>query len=123
MTIVVLIWLAVGGCLVDAFRRPAHFWAEADRDRGWWVSMLVVSFRVLPAIFIVPAYLMAVVPMSTSRASLSHSTDPFRKDATPTNRPRHPQPEEPLAVALRSHSCGEPLRPGARFCPGCGRPI
>lgn len=121
MTIVVLIWLAVGGCLVDALRRPAHFWAEADRDRAWWVSMLVVSLLVLPAVLIVPAYLVAVVPMSTSRASRDRSTDPFRKDATSTARPRSLEADAPLDVVLRSHTCGEPLRPGARFCPGCGQ--
>jgi hypothetical protein len=80
MTAILLVIYAVtGACLIDAIRRPMGQWAEADRDKSYWVTMLVVSaVLLLPAPFFVPAYVFGVLPHFSAQASRSPS--PFDKD-------------------------------------------
>ncbi len=57
LTIVFLL-VALGG-VIDAARRPAVAWVEADRNRGFWIIMMVF-FNVLGvvpyALFVVPRF-------------------------------------------------------------------
>jgi hypothetical protein len=63
--------------LLHAVSRPASSWAAADRDKTWWVAGLVFSMLfVLFALFIVPAYLLAVAPRLRSGDAVGN---PFLK--------------------------------------------
>jgi hypothetical protein len=56
MTMLLLL-LAAGAAFLDGFRRPSSQWIEADRNRGFWLGMIVV-LNVLG----VAAYLLFVLP-------------------------------------------------------------
>jgi len=53
----VLLILVAAVAFIDAVRRPASQWVEADRNRPFWLTMIVV----LNVIGVV-AYALAVVP-------------------------------------------------------------
>jgi predicted CDP-diglyceride synthetase/phosphatidate cytidylyltransferase len=61
--VLVLVWLATLAATIDAFRRPKARWVEADRNRGWWTTGLVMSCIILlPTIVFLPGYLFGCLP-------------------------------------------------------------
>ncbi|MBX3313760.1 MAG: hypothetical protein KF906_05505 [Actinobacteria bacterium] len=61
--IVAVAWVVSGICVFDAARRSAGEWAHADKDKGYWLMLLTVGgLFVLPAVVIVPCYLLGVLP-------------------------------------------------------------
>lgn len=75
--VVVLAYLALAMTLVDAFRRPDNAWAEADRQKGFWVAILGMSVFFIPmALVLIPAYLLGVLPRMSSNSEIP---DPYRK--------------------------------------------
>lgn len=79
MAVMITIWVVSGLCVLDAVRRTQAEWAEADRDKGYWVTSLVVSgVLALPALVFVPGYVFGVLPRFTSRGSASQH-NPFAK--------------------------------------------
>jgi Phospholipase_D-nuclease N-terminal len=53
----VLLILAAGAAFIDAVRRPASQWVEADRNKAFWLTMIVI----LNVVGVV-AYVITVVP-------------------------------------------------------------
>lgn len=65
-------------CFVDGVRRSAAQWLDADRAKTWWLVALAFSgWLCLPAVVVVPAYLIGVVPRFSPR--LAQGEDRFRK--------------------------------------------
>lgn len=80
MAVLIVICVLTGLCLIDAARRPTAQWAEADRDKGYWVTSLVMSgILVLPAVVLVPAYLIGVLPRFASTTQRERTPSPFAK--------------------------------------------
>jgi hypothetical protein len=52
-----LLILAAAAACVDAVRRPASQWVEADRNKAFWLTMIII-LNVVGAL----AYVIAVVP-------------------------------------------------------------
>lgn len=79
MELVIAIYVLTGLCLIDAARRSTAQWAEADRDKPYWIGSLAASgLFVLPAVVFVPAYLIGVVPRFGSHPRPGVH-DPFAK--------------------------------------------
>jgi len=53
----VLLILVAGGAFVDAVRRPASQWIEADRNKAFWLTMIVILNVIGVAVYVI-----AVVP-------------------------------------------------------------
>jgi hypothetical protein len=61
--IFMIIWVANLIFTFDAARHPATSWAAADRKKFFWVAMFVAGcFFFLPALVILPGYLIGVRP-------------------------------------------------------------
>jgi hypothetical protein len=57
--IVAVCWMVTIVAFIDAIRRPASDWASADRNRAFWLVMLVflnAIAAVCYALFIVPRF-------------------------------------------------------------------
>jgi hypothetical protein len=71
---VYLLWALSVLCAIDSVRRPQLQWIEADRNRSWWMPMLIVNAIVpVGSIFFVPAYVFGVVPRLSGRATSNSS--------------------------------------------------
>jgi hypothetical protein len=55
--LLVLFWVVTGAAFLDVCRRSSVEWVEADRNRAFWLVMLVV-LNIVGAVF----YLLLVVP-------------------------------------------------------------
>jgi hypothetical protein len=63
VNVVIVISYLVGGlALVHALTRPPSAWIEADRNKGFWVTMLIVLTLVGLGVVIGPIYGFMVVP-------------------------------------------------------------
>jgi hypothetical protein len=47
---------------LNAFLRPASAWVEADRNRGTWLTLLILCSALGLGMIIAPIYLIGVVP-------------------------------------------------------------
>jgi hypothetical protein len=61
----------------DALRRPSLAWAAADRQRGWWLTMIVVSSLMSLGVFVAIAYAVGVLPHFQQQAEVHEG---FRHD-------------------------------------------
>lgn len=73
MELVIGIYVVTALCVVDALRHPIAAWAEADREKSFWVVSLLLS-----AVFVLPAVALGVLPRLKSRGAASPS-NPFAK--------------------------------------------
>jgi predicted PurR-regulated permease PerM len=55
--LLVFFWVVTGAAFLDVCRRPSVEWVAADRNRAFWLVMLVV-LNIVGAVF----YLLLVVP-------------------------------------------------------------
>lgn len=79
MAALITIWVVSGLCVLDAVRRPVAEWAEADREKSYWVMSLIISgLFALPALVFVPGYVLGVLPRFGSHGSASPH-NPFAK--------------------------------------------
>ena len=73
-----ILWGVTILCAIDAIRRPRFDWAAADRNRGWWISGLIVSsVLLLPAVVFTTGYIFGVLPALSSRSA--SSSDDFQR--------------------------------------------
>ena len=79
VALIVAVYAVSGACFLDGARRSQGEWAHADKERSYWLMMIVVGgLLVLPAVVVVPAYLVGVVPkFAGARAAVERS--PFSK--------------------------------------------
>ena len=54
----ILLLLAAAAAFIDAVRRPASHWVEADRNKAFWLTMIIL-LNVLGVL----AYIVAVLPL------------------------------------------------------------
>lgn len=64
------------GIAADAARRPASVWAAADRNKGFWVTLLAI----VGVVMVIP-YLIGVLPRLVEAGRVT-GTSPFEKGAT-----------------------------------------
>jgi len=66
---------------IDAARRPASVWAAADRQKTWWVTLLVIFGFVafIPYVIGVLPRLMQAGRESTGTPFQKRSANPFEK--------------------------------------------
>jgi beta-lactamase regulating signal transducer with metallopeptidase domain len=78
--ILVLLYAAALIAFVDALRRPASQWVQADRNKTFWLMMLV-----LLNVLVAPLYALFVVPRFTRGQSDLDAA--FLKRSTNANPP------------------------------------
>ena len=62
-TVAVLCYIVNAAVFALAFTRPTAAWLAADRNRGFWLTMLAVcGFLAVPGIIADVAFLVAVLP-------------------------------------------------------------
>lgn len=75
-----LVWLASAIAAIDAIRRPKTAWVAADRNRGFWISALVMSAVLLfPSVIFLPGYLFVVLPSFGSASRTPSNVSEFRR--------------------------------------------
>lgn len=75
----ILLLLTAAAAFIDAVRRPASHWVEADRNKAFWLTMIIM-LNVLGVL----AYMVAVWPLFPRGAG---STDAQLMKATAWHRP------------------------------------
>jgi len=75
-TILVISYLAGIATVVHASLRPASAWANADRSRGYWMTLLISLTLFALGIVAAIVYIVGVVP---GFGSAKATDSPFRK--------------------------------------------
>jgi hypothetical protein len=116
--VLAIYYLLAGAVLlvaIDALRQPAYRWAEADKNKAFWVTNLLFGAWLAP-IGVVVAFIYV-----TSIRSQMGSGQTGTAYATFVS----PDPVEAIEIAPapRCTTCDTALRGRERFCPACGHAV
>jgi len=131
--VALIFWGCGAACIIDAALQPASAWTEADRNRPYWIVMLIF-FGILAAV----PYLVAVRPRFSNAKQLAFTKDSTYPAGRAGYRSAGPWIEQsarvaapagaPAAVPPRRNGsteafcslCGAASKGAATFCVACG---
>jgi hypothetical protein len=73
MSIAAVCWLVTLAAVVDAVRRSSSQWVEADRNKSFWITIIVLTNVIgstIYAAFVLPRFARASSGSSTNQAFL-----------------------------------------------------